>query len=90
MKKQTGITLVALVISVIVILILSGVTLNAVVGDNGVLTRAQNAKLDSEEVAILEELELMLYEYNSSEFIGQSEGVAEFLGKKKEAGKIED
>ena len=43
MKKQNGITLIALVISIIVMLILAGVSINAVVGNNGVLSRAQYA-----------------------------------------------
>ena len=42
-KKQTGITLIALVISIIVMLILAGVSLNATIGDNGIITQAQNA-----------------------------------------------
>ena len=43
-KKQTGITLIALVISIIVMLILAGVSLNATIGENGIITQAQNAK----------------------------------------------
>lgn len=44
-KKQSnnskGITLIALVITVIVMLILAGVSLNATIGDNGIITKAQ-------------------------------------------------
>ena len=43
MRKDSGITLVALVITIIVLLILAGVSISLVVGDNGVLTQAQNA-----------------------------------------------
>ena len=43
MKKQEGITLVALVITIIVLLILAGVSISLVVGNNGVLTQASNA-----------------------------------------------
>ena len=43
MKDNKGITLVALVITIIVLLILAGVSISLVVGDNGVLTQAQNA-----------------------------------------------
>ena len=42
-KNMKGITLIALVISIIVMLILAGVSLNAVIGDNGIITQAQNA-----------------------------------------------
>ena len=43
-KKQGGITLIALVITVIVLLILSTITINALSGDNGILKRATEAK----------------------------------------------
>ena len=43
-KKQVqGITLIALVVTVIVLLILAGVAINLTVGDNGLFKRAQNA-----------------------------------------------
>ena len=43
-KKETGITLIALVITIIVLLILAGVTIAALSGDNGILTKAKEAK----------------------------------------------
>ena len=52
--KRNGITLIALVISIIVMLILAGVSLNAVIGDNGIITQAQNATY-MQSVAVLEE-----------------------------------
>ena len=42
-KKESGITLVALVVTIIVLLILAGVAISLTIGQNGVLTRAQNA-----------------------------------------------
>ena len=44
MRKERGITLVALVITVIVLIILAGVTLSTLVGDGGIITKAQEAK----------------------------------------------
>ena len=43
--RTKGITLVALVITVVVMLILAGVTLNLVLGDNGLLTKSGQAKV---------------------------------------------
>ena len=43
-KKQKGITLIALVITVIVLLILAAVTINALSGDKAILKRAKDAK----------------------------------------------
>ena len=43
MKNKNGITLIALVITIIVLLILAGVSLSLVVGNNGILAQAKNA-----------------------------------------------
>ena len=42
--RNKGITLVALVITIIVLLILSGVTISALSGENGIITNAIKAK----------------------------------------------
>ena len=42
-KKNNGITLIALVITIIVLLILAGVTIATLTGENGILTRASDA-----------------------------------------------
>ena len=58
MKKQNGITLIALVISIIVMLILAGVSINAIMGENGVLSRAQYTSFMSEMAAVEEAVQL--------------------------------
>ena len=47
-KETKAITLIALVITIIVLLILAGVTIFALSGDNGILTRASDAKTSTE------------------------------------------
>ena len=54
-KNIRGITLIALVITVIVLLILAGVTIAALSGDNGILTRAKDAKEKTEQAQHEEE-----------------------------------
>ena len=44
MKKQNGITLIALVITIIVLLILAGIAIAMLTGDNGIITNAQKAR----------------------------------------------
>lgn len=44
MKNQKGITLVALVITIIILLILAGITIASIGSDNGLFTRAKQAK----------------------------------------------
>ena len=62
-KNDTGITLVSLVITVIVMLILAGVSLSMVVGENSVIKQAQRASFMQEVTKLKEELE--------TEFLGQ-------------------
>ena len=57
-KGQKGITLIALVITVIVLLILAGVTIAALSGDNGILTKAKEAKEKTEQARKDEERNL--------------------------------
>lgn len=43
-KNEKGITLIALVVTIVVLLILAGVSINAVFSDNGIIKKAQNAQ----------------------------------------------
>ena len=54
-KQEKGITLIALVVTIIVLLILAGISINALAGQNGILNRATGAK-ESQEKAQAQEL----------------------------------
>ena len=43
-SNQAGITLIALVVTIVVLLILAGVTINAVFSDRGIIKKAQDAQ----------------------------------------------
>lgn len=58
MKKERGITLIALVITIIVLLILAGVSISLVMGENGVLSQARNAVVDNKNATAKEEVAL--------------------------------
>jgi hypothetical protein len=58
MKKQNGITLVALVITIIVLLILAGVSISLALGNNGVLTRSSQAVVQNEKGTVEQEIKL--------------------------------
>ena len=57
-KKQTGITLIALVITIIVLLILAGVTIATLTGDNGIITRTNQAKEETEKAGAKEKVQM--------------------------------
>ena len=57
-KNSKGITLIALVITIIVLLILAGVTIAALTGDNGILNQAGNAKDKTTEAESIERVQV--------------------------------
>ena len=59
-KKEEGITLIALTITIIVLLILAGVTISALSGDNGILSQAQKAKQQTEIATEREAIQLTM------------------------------
>ena len=56
-KNASGITLIALIVTIIVLIILAGITLNLLMGDNGILTRAKDAKVIQKMAELEEKLE---------------------------------
>ena len=51
MRKNKGITLVALVVTIVVLLILAGVSINLVLGNNGIIAKAKEAETKSAEAS---------------------------------------
>ena len=48
MKRDSGITLIALVVTIIVLLILAGVSISMLTGENGIITQAKKSKIETE------------------------------------------
>ena len=73
-KKNKGITLIALVVTIIVLLILAGISIVMLTGQNGILNRAAEAK-EKTEVAQEEENEkLQGYEDTINQYVPSSNG----------------
>ena len=66
--KNKGITLIALVVTIVVLLILAGVSINLVLGENGLITQAKEAK-EQTKTAEVNEQEVM---DSTSDFITQT------------------
>jgi flagellar basal body-associated protein FliL len=58
LKGKKGITLVALVITIIVLLILAGITISLTIGQGGILTTAQKAGQNYKDAATTENKQL--------------------------------
>lgn len=67
---KKGITLISLVVTIVVLLILAGVTIATLTGNNGILTKAQQAKTETEEAQKNEENTLGSYEDKINEYAG--------------------
>lgn len=63
LKNTRGITLIALVITIIVLLILAGVSIATLMGDNGILTNASRAKTEDAHASVREAISLAYSEY---------------------------
>ena len=70
--KEKGITLIALVITIIVLIILAGVAINALVGENGIITQAQRAKENTDKSQKEELGGLASLEQQIDEALGQT------------------
>ena len=57
-RNERGITLIALVITIVVLLILAGVSIAMLTGNNGILTQAQKAKSETEKAGDKEKIQL--------------------------------
>lgn len=58
LKKEKGITLIALVVTIIVLIILAGVSINLVLGENGIVEKAKQTKEQTEQAKLNEEVGL--------------------------------
>ena len=72
--KEKGITLIALVVTIVVLLILAGVSISMLTGENGIITQAQEAKDDTEQARVQELVDLAV---NSliGENLGSTNGI---------------
>ena len=62
-KDNRGITLIALVITIIVLLILAGISIAMLTGENGILTQANKTKIDESHGAVKEGILLEYGDY---------------------------
>lgn len=58
--NNKGITLIALVITIIVLLILAGVSIAMLTGENGILTRAEESDLETARAEVVERVNMEL------------------------------
>ena len=58
LRESKGITLIALVITILVLLILAGVAISMLAGENGIITKTNSAKTENEKATVEEQVKL--------------------------------
>ena len=86
-KEMKGITLVALVITIVVLLILAGVSINTVLGDDGIIKKAKEAAEATKRASAEEEMNRLVLEY---QLASNDETLESFLQEKVTEGRIDD
>ena len=86
LDNKKGITLIALVVTVVVLIILAGVSINAVLGDNGIIKKANQAASVTKEAEVKEAINRTILEFYLTD---DYETLEDFLKAKAEDGSID-
>ena len=81
-KKETGITLIALVITIIVLLILAAVSIAMLTGENGLLNKATKAREDTIREEAKEKLKIVLLELQADKATNSEYNETTYIDKK--------
>ena len=81
-RKERGITIIALVITIIVLLILAGISIAAITGDNGIINKSDEAKKETEISQYKEKLEVIKHGEYADDY---TVSIDKFLDKYAEA-----
>lgn len=87
--KENGITLIALVITIIVLLILAGISIAILMGENGILKKATEAEDKTEKAKVIEEIQLAIMEIQIEEKEKLNEVTLETLAQGQLENKLE-
>ena len=91
LKNKKGITLIALVVTIVVLLILAGVTISLLLDENGIIAKSKDARNANRAGAIKEEITLWKAEkFAADNGAGSHESMDDFLARLKTRGLISD
>ena len=91
LKNKKGITLIALVVTIVVLLILAGVTISLLLDENGIIAKSKDARNTNRAGAIKEEITLWKADkFAADNGAGSHESMDDFLARLKTRGLISD
>ena len=94
LEKEKGITLVALVVTIVILIILAVISINAMFGENGLITSANRAKLEHQKAETREQIELVLADafiekHQNKEKYNENEYLDKFVEERLQGVRIE-
>ena len=90
MRKQKGITLIALVVTIIVLIILAGISISIILGENGLVAKAKRAATQTEEAVANDEMGMYMASLKIDKDAGSGQRLAEYLSSNIGNGGLED
>ena len=86
-KRASGITMVALAVTIVVLLILASVTIGTLFGENGLINNVRNRKNNAYQKLVNEEVKQITTEYDIA---NSGETLEEFLEEKVKEGRVDE
>ena len=83
-RNERGVTLIALVVTIVVLLILAGVSISMLSGDDGIITNAQDAHKENDVASVKEQAQLDIMDYVAKEKVEGNSGIVNTPEKVKE------
>ena len=90
-QKETGITLIALVVTIVVLLILAGTSISILAGENGIITKASNARENTRGGEVKERVDMAANENKMANYAnGTRKSKQNVIDELKAEGKLTD
>ena len=67
-RKNQGITLISLVVTIIILIILAGVSLNLILGENGIIEKTRFARDEYNKQAAIEKMNLKIIDIQMTKY----------------------
>ncbi len=78
-EKNNGITLIALVVTIVVLIILAGISISVILGENGLVAKAKRAATQTEEAVANDEMGMYMASLKIDKDAGSGQRLADYL-----------
>ncbi len=78
-EKNNGITLIALVVTIVVLIILAGISISVILGENGLVAKAKRTATQTEEAVANDEMGMYMASLKIDKDAGSGQRLADYL-----------